>query len=127
MLDKVNGDLEDDIDNLMNNSDTKFLLEEILENELDSDDEPLNLLVPEANYHVVENPTIKVNFEEGSKKAENEIKRKSKEKGEGKEKGKGKGKEKKQGKYKIKKKSNLVKLNLIWEKYMLHMQRNNVV
>ena len=119
LLDKVNSDLEDDIDNLMNNSDTKFLLEEILENELDSDDEPLNSLVPEANYHVVENPTIKINFEEGSRKAEKEIKRKSKEKG--------KGKEKKQGKYKIKKKSNLVKLNLIWEKYMLHMQRNNVV
>ena len=58
MLDKVNGDLEDDTDNLMNNLDTKFLLEEMLENELDSDDEPLNLLVPEANYHVVKNPTI---------------------------------------------------------------------
>ena len=29
--------------------------EESLENELDTDDEPLNLLVPEANYHVVEN------------------------------------------------------------------------
>ena len=129
LLGKVNGDLEDDTDNLMNNLDTKFLLEEMLENELDSDDEPLNLLVPEANYHVVENPTIKVNFEEGSRKAEKEIKRKSKEKRQGKEKGKGKGKgkEKKQGKYKIKKKSNLVKLNLIWEKYMLHMQRNNVV
>ena len=62
LLDKVNSDLEDDIDNLMNNSDTKFLLEEILENELDSHDEPLNLLVPEANYHVVENPTIKICF-----------------------------------------------------------------
>ena len=62
LLDKVNSDLEDDIDNLMNNSDAKFLLEEILENELDSHDEPLNLLVPEANYHVVENPTIKICF-----------------------------------------------------------------
>ena len=28
--------------------DTEFVLEESLENELDSDDEPLNLLVPEA-------------------------------------------------------------------------------
>ena len=62
LLDKANSDLEDDIDNLMNNSDAKFLLEEILENELDSHDEPLNLLVPEANYHVVENPTIKICF-----------------------------------------------------------------
>ena len=40
-------------------SDTEFVSEESLENELDSDDEPLNLLVPEANYHVVENWTIK--------------------------------------------------------------------
>ena len=54
-LDEVNSDLEDDIDNLMNDSDTEFVSEESLENELDSDDEPLNLLVPEANYHVVEN------------------------------------------------------------------------
>ena len=30
LLDKVNSDLEDDIDNLMNNSNAKFLLEEIL-------------------------------------------------------------------------------------------------
>ena len=54
-LDEINSDLEDDIDNLMNDSDTEFVSEESLENELDSDDEPLNLLVPEANYHVVEN------------------------------------------------------------------------
>ena len=54
-LDEVNSDLEDDIDNLMNDSDTEFVSEESLENELDSDDKPLNLLVPEANYHVVEN------------------------------------------------------------------------
>ena len=54
----MNNDLEDDIENLMNDSDTEFVLEESLENDLDSDDEPLNLLVPEANYHVVKNPTI---------------------------------------------------------------------
>ena len=41
-MDQVNSDLEDDTDNLMDNSDTKFTLEEILENEVDSDDEPLN-------------------------------------------------------------------------------------
>ena len=34
----------------MNNSDTEFVLKESLQNELDSDDAPLNLLVPEANY-----------------------------------------------------------------------------
>ena len=42
----------------MNDSDTEFVWHEILENEFDSDDEPLNLLVPEANYHVAEHPTI---------------------------------------------------------------------
>ena len=58
LLDEVNSDLEDDIDNLMNDSDTEFVLEESLENELDFVDEPLSLLVPEVNYHVVENTTI---------------------------------------------------------------------
>ena len=62
MFDEVNCDLENDIDNLMNNLNTEFVLEESLENELDSDDKPLNLIVPEGNYHVVENPTIKKNF-----------------------------------------------------------------
>ena len=62
MFDEVNCDLENDIDNLMNNLNTEFVLEESLENELDSDGKPLNLIVPEGNYHVVENPTIKKNF-----------------------------------------------------------------
>ena len=47
----------------------------------DSDDEPSDLLVPEANYHVAENPTIKKVLEEGSSKAEKEVKGKNKEKG----------------------------------------------
>ena len=46
---EVNSVLEDDIDNLMNDSSTQFMLEESLENELDSDYEPLNLLVPELS------------------------------------------------------------------------------
>ena len=33
-------------------------MKESLENELDSDDEPLSLRLPKANYHVVESPTI---------------------------------------------------------------------
>ena len=49
LLDEVNSDLEEDIDKLMNDSETEFVLEESLKNESDSDDEPLNLLVPEAN------------------------------------------------------------------------------
>ena len=48
----------DDIENVMNDSDTEFLLEDSLKNALDSDDELLILLVPEANYHVLENLTI---------------------------------------------------------------------
>ena len=61
-LHEVDNDLEDDIDNLMNDSDTEFVLEESSENELDFDDEPLNLLVPEANHYVLENPTIEKYF-----------------------------------------------------------------
>ena len=51
LLDEVHSDLEDDIDNLMNKSDTEFVLEQSLENELDFDDEPLSLIMPETNYH----------------------------------------------------------------------------
>ena len=43
LLDKINSHIGDDIDNLMNDLDTEFVLEESLENELDSDDEPFNL------------------------------------------------------------------------------------
>ena len=38
VLDEVNSDVEDGIDNLMNDSDTEFVLEESFKNELDSDD-----------------------------------------------------------------------------------------
>ena len=48
----------------------------------------------EASYHVVKNPNIEKTLEEGSSKAEKEIKGKSKENG----KGKGNGKRKKLGK-----------------------------
>ena len=87
----------------MSDEDTGFALEENLENELDSNDEPLNLFVPEANY-VVENPTIEKTLEEGSSKADKEVKGKSKEKGKGKENGKRKRKGK--GKSKLKSKRN---------------------
>ena len=50
LFDVVDSGLEGDLDNLMYDSDTEFVLEESLENELDSDDELLNLLVAEANY-----------------------------------------------------------------------------
>ena len=44
---------------------------------MDSDYEPSNLLVPKATDHVVENLTIEKNFEEGSSKAEKEVKKKA--------------------------------------------------
>ena len=53
LLDELNTDLEDYIYSLMDDSRTEFVLEESLGNDLDSDDEPLNLLLPEANYHVL--------------------------------------------------------------------------
>ena len=92
-------DLEDDIGKMI--SDTEFVWEEILENELDSDVEQLNLLVSEANCHVVKNLSKK-KLEEDSSKADKEINRKSKEKVKGKEKSKGKVKDKgkRKGKYK---------------------------
>ena len=68
------------------------MLKVSLENQLDSDAEPSNLLVPKANDHVVESLTIEKTFEEGSSKAEKEVKEKRKEKDKGKEKGKWKGK-----------------------------------
>ena len=105
LLDEVNSDLEDDIENLMNDSDSVFVLEESLENESDTDDEPLNLLVPEANCHVVENPTIKKTLDE--QRWEKSIRKKQRKRAKQKE----KTKEKEQGK-----KSNLVKHNLIGEK-----------
>ena len=46
MLDEVNNGIEDDIDNLFKDSDTEFVLHESLEN---SDDNPLNLLLPESD------------------------------------------------------------------------------
>ena len=59
---------------------TEFALEKSSENELDSDVELLNLVVPEANYHVVEKPTVEKTLEEGSSKAEKKVKGKKKEK-----------------------------------------------
>ena len=55
ILDEVNSDA------LTNDSGTGFVLEESLKNELDSDYEPLILLVLEANYDFVKNTTIERN------------------------------------------------------------------
>ena len=69
MLDEVNSDLEEDVDNVMNDLDMKFELEEDFENELGFDDVLLNLLLPVANYHIAGKPTIENTLEEGRTKA----------------------------------------------------------
>ena len=68
LLDELNSDLGDDTENIMNDQDTKFVLEESFEKELDFDDEPSNL--PEVNYHITENPIIEKILEEGSRNKE---------------------------------------------------------
>ena len=128
LLDEVNSDLQDYIDNVMEDSDTEFELEESFENELDSDDEPLNLLVPEANYHFIKNTIIEKSLEESSSKAAKEVKGKINEKDKGIEKVKGKGKDKGKSKGKNKEKEiKPVEIKFDWRKNMLHMQRKNVV
>ena len=78
LLNEVNSDVEHNIGNLMNDLDTEFVLEESLKNDLDSDDDTLNLLVPEANYRAVENPSIEKTLDKSSSKAEKEGKAKKK-------------------------------------------------
>ena len=96
LLDEINSDLKDDIENLINESDPEFMQEESLQNEPDSDDELLNLLVPE----VLALSTIEKILGEGSGKHQKKVKEKDKEKGKGKEKGKEKGKDKEKSKEK---------------------------
>ena len=81
LLDEVNSDQEEDIENLMNNSDTEFIVDENLDNDIDSDDEPLSVLIPEANIHVVKSSTAEANMEESNVVCEKESKQKSKRKG----------------------------------------------
>ena len=50
LLDEVNSDHEEDIENLMNDSDTEFIVDENLDNDIDSDDEPLSVLIREAKF-----------------------------------------------------------------------------
>ena len=79
LFDDVNIQLEDDIDNLTIHSNTEeSVLKVSLKNELESDYEPLNLLVSKANQHVVKYRSIKKTQAEGSSKVEKEIKGKRK-------------------------------------------------
>ena len=67
LLDAVESDEEDEIDNLMNDSDTKFIMEEeiaVEKNENNSNDGG-DLLVPDTNVHIV----LAENGEDETKKA----------------------------------------------------------
>ena len=66
LLDEVNSDQEEDIKNLISDSDNEFIVDENLENDIDSDDEPLSVLIPEANIHVVKSSTAEANMEENN-------------------------------------------------------------
>ena len=51
----MESDLEDDIDELMNDSESGFVFEkEDFEKDDVSNDQPKNILIPEANIHVTE-------------------------------------------------------------------------
>ena len=50
LLDEVNSDQEEDIEILMNDSVTEFIVDENLDNDIDSDDEPLSVLIREAKF-----------------------------------------------------------------------------
>ena len=82
-LDEVNSDQEDEIDNVMNDSDTEFVLDEEKDKDVDSDDEPLSLLVPEANIHLVKKRTDEAvkDTAKDSEKGINKSSSKRKEKG----------------------------------------------
>ena len=55
LLDEVESELEDDIDELMNDSDTEFVFEKEDSMKYDvSDDQPKNILIPGANIHIIE-------------------------------------------------------------------------
>lgn len=72
LLDGIESDNEDDIENLMNDSDTEFVLDE---NDFDdekpnqTDDYDNHVLVPEAAIHVVQNPAEENESKPGSSKS----------------------------------------------------------
>ena len=65
----------------MNDSDTEFIVDENLLKDIDSDDEPLSVLIPEANIHVVKSYTAEANMEESNVVCEKKSKQNSKRKG----------------------------------------------
>ena len=58
ILDDISSDRENDIDNLLEDSDTKFYVENEVPTLQDDDDRVHDILVPEANIHVVSNEDV---------------------------------------------------------------------
>ena len=83
--------------------------------------------MPEANYHVAENPTIEKTLEKDSSKAEKEVKGKIKAKGKGKKWQRKRKRQRKKQKKKERKKNKRGEIEFDSKKNMLHLQRNNVV
>ena len=50
----------------MNDSYTEFIVDENLDNDIDSDDEPLSVLIPEASIRVVKSSTAEENMEKSN-------------------------------------------------------------
>ena len=109
LLDEVESDLEDDLDELMNDSDTEFVFEQEDPEKDDSfDDRPKNILIPEANIHFIEDQekNLENSKEESQEDRVSAPAAKEKPKGQSKEKKKGKGEEK----------TKKVKIPLNWKK-----------
>ena len=81
ILDEVNSDQEEDIENVMHDSDTDFIVDENVDNDIDSDDESLSVLIPEVNILVAKSSTAEANMEESNVVCEKESKQKSRRKG----------------------------------------------
>ena len=81
ILDEVNSDQEENIENVMHDSDTDFIVDENVDNDIDSDDESLSVLIPEVNILVAKSSTAEANMEESNVVCEKESKQKSRRKG----------------------------------------------
>ena len=81
LLDKVESDKEDDIGNLLNNLDMEFEFEKNLENDVVPDKQSSDVLIPDANIHLVADAESELNDKVNNAQLDQEItkKRKSKE------------------------------------------------
>ena len=79
LLDEVESNEEDHTDNILNNLDNNFVTIKNLENNIVLDEQPNNLLIPEANIYLNEETECEVNDEENELEQERTKKRRGKE------------------------------------------------